>query len=109
MKRTIPSEILILDVTSSEKLMWPFEKDKRRRVIFKAFYLSLRGRKKTMQRLSGCTWCVHDVKKIRFASGVRQDHSDRGTLDTNSSLSGGKNTNVSSFKTNKLSLTIFFL
>lgn len=26
MKRTIPSEILILDVTSSEKLMWPWRK-----------------------------------------------------------------------------------
>lgn len=32
------------------------------------------------------TWCIHDVEKVGFASGVRQDHCDRGTLDTNSSL-----------------------
>lgn len=33
-----------------------------------------------------CTWCVHDVEKVRFASGVGQNHCDGGTLDTNSSL-----------------------
>lgn len=47
-------------------------------------------KKTTLERLVGFTWCVHDVKKIRFASGVRQDHSDGGALDTNSSLSGKK-------------------
>lgn len=32
------------------------------------------------------TWCIHDVEKVRFASGVGQNHCDGGTLDTNSSL-----------------------
>lgn len=32
------------------------------------------------------TWCIHDVEKVRFASGVWKDHCNRGTLDTNPPL-----------------------
>ncbi len=37
-------------------------------------------------RLTHNTWRIHDVEKVGFASGVWQDHCDRGALDTNSSL-----------------------
>lgn len=75
----------MLDVTSSEKLMWPLRETRGIRSLFRAIYLNLQVRIKTMGE-ARCTWRVHDVKKIRFASGVRQDHCDGGALDTHSSL-----------------------
>lgn len=84
MKRTTPSEIRMLDVTSSEKFTWPLRETRGLTSLSVMLHQNRHSGIKALSRHN--TWCVHDVEKVRFASGVWQDHCDRGTLDTNSPL-----------------------
>lgn len=70
-----------------------FEGDTRHQVTFQGYLSELTSTDKNIEE-ARCTWRVHDVKKIRFSSGVRQDHCDGGALDTHSSLLRKKNTKI---------------
>lgn len=61
-----------------------FEGDTKFSIIF--CYKSKHIRNQSIRQPQNNTWCIHDIEKVRFASGVWQDHCDRGTLDTNSPL-----------------------
>lgn len=84
MKRTTPSEIRMLDVTSSEKFTWPL-KETQSSITF-CYDTSKHTFTNQNIQVTHNTWSIHDVEKVRFSSRVWQDHCDRSTFDTNSSL-----------------------